>query len=429
MRLPRTWVIGPLEIQTIKAMVLLGTMFLVVTSATAQTFRVIHTFMGDPQGDEGYPHAGLTIDRAGNLYGTTSGAASYGSVFEMVKQGNSWNFETLYHFNGADGNEPWARVVFGPDGSLYGTTIGGGPGGNGTAFRLQQQPSASCHRVPCLWKETILHAFGTTSDPTDGSNPRSDLIFDSAGNVYGTTQDGGDSSDLCFVGGCGTVFELSPSGGAWSSTTLYSFVHGQDHHPIGGLLFDHADSLYGTTYNGAGNEMYGAVFQLTPGNPNWSRTVLHSFSQAEGWGVLGDLISDSAGNLYGATANAGAGGGGMVFELSPSGSGWDFNLLYSFVGADGGPLEALVMDRLGNLYGTAYFGGIGLGSVFKLTPSNGSWTYTALYEFGLGSDGGYPISNVVIDDDGNLYGTTSVGGYTGGSCAHLGCGVVWEITP
>ena len=110
----------------------------------------------------------------------------------------------------------------------------------------------------------------------------------------------------------------------------------------------------------------------------------------------------------------------------------EFHVLYSFVAvseADGGPLAALVMDRLGNLYGTTYFGGVGLGSVFKLTPSNGSWTYTALYEFGLGSDGGYPISNVVIDDDGNLYGTTSAGGYTGGSCAHLGCGVVWEITP
>jgi uncharacterized repeat protein (TIGR03803 family) len=413
-------------------MILLATMFLIVTSATAQTYRVIHTFMGNPQGDEGSPHAGLTIDSAGNLYGTTSGAGSDGSVFEMVKQGDSWKLQTLYHFNDADGRAPGARVVFGPDGALYGTTEFGGPAGSGTVFRVAQQPVASCHRAPCLWKETILHAFGTTSDPADGYVPRSDLLFDSTGNIFGTTQYGGDKGAICYGTGCGTIFELSQSQGTWSRTTLYSFVHGNDHHPIAGLFLDGSGNLDGTSYDGVGNGMYGAVFQLTPGTPNWSRTVLHSFSQAEGWGVWGDLISDSAGNLYGAAANDGAGSGGMVFELSPTGSGWDFQVLYSFPAVsqlDGGPFGALTMDRLGNLYGTTYVGGVGLGSVFKLTPSNGTWIYSALYKFTDGSDGGYPISNVVIDDAGNLYGTTGGGGYYGGYCVNLGCGVVWEITP
>ena len=242
----------------------------------------------------------------------------------MVNQGSSWRFETIHRFSGAgDGDYPIARVVFGPDGKLYGTTFEGGPGGNGTVFRLAQPPNA-CRYAPCPWTESTLYAFGLTHDPTDGANPRSDLIFDSTGNVYGTTTAGGDMSDTCYGSGCGTAFELSPSQGTWSRTTLYSFVNGDDHHPSGGLIFDRLGNLYGATPQGIGSEMYGTVLQLTPGNPNWSRTLLHSFSVEEGWGVIGDLISDSAGNVCWCAPNDGAGGGGMVFELSPSGSGWNF---------------------------------------------------------------------------------------------------------
>jgi hypothetical protein len=253
-------------------------------------------------------------------------------------------------------------------------------------------------------------------------------VFDSAGNVYGTTEYGGDRSDSCNGQGCGSVFELSPTQGTWSRTTLYSFVNGDDRYPVAGLIFDHAGNLYGTTPTGVGGAMYGTIYQVTPGGTNWSRDVLHTFSESEGWGVLGDLISDSAGNLYGATPNGGR-GSGTVFELSPFAHGWSFQVLYSFTGA-GGPFGALAMDQLGNLYGTTYAGGVGDGNVFKLTPSNDSWIYTSLHDFtGLNGDGAYPISNVVIDSAGNLYGTTSAGGLAGQYCGHLGCGIVWEITP
>ncbi len=422
-------------LHSVQTAIFLGVLLVVATSATAQTFHVIHAFTGDPQGDDGQPGTGLSIDQAGNLYGTTFGSASDGIVFKMSKQGDTWRFETLYRFTGGiDGYSP-NRVVLGPDGRLYGTTPFGGigvcPSGCGKVFRLAPQPTF-CRSATCYWTETVLYNFGGSSDPTDGANPRSDLIFDSAGGIYGTTYSGGGMDDSsCYTSGCGSVFELSPSQGTWLHTTLYSFGNGYDHNPIAGLIFDASGNLYGTSYDGIGREPYGAIFQLTPGVRNWSRAVLHSFSLSEGWGVWGDLISDRAGNFYGATANDGSGGKGAVFELSPSANGWNFQVLYSFTGGgNGGPFGPLSMDQLGNLYGTTYSGGDGAnGNIFKLTPSNGSWIYTSLHDFtGFNGDGANPISNVVIDAAGNLYGTTTNGGINNINCT-LGCGVVWEITP
>lgn len=143
---------------------------------------------------------------------------------------------------------------------------------------------------------------------------------------------------------------------------------------------------------------------------------------------MGGLIFDPSGNLIGSTAIAGSGGTGTVFELTPSGNTWAFDLLYSFVGNFDGPRGSLIMDSAGNLYGTTVGAGqYSKGSVFKLTPSSGGWTYTSLHDFTGGSDGGYPIGNVTFDASGNLYGTASSGG-TGTAC-YEGCGVVWKITP
>ena len=401
---------------------------LVVTteSALAQTFKVLHTFTGELDGAN--PSAGLTMDRAGNLYGTAArgGATGYGTVFKLAYKGSSWVLTPLYSFPaGSDGASPYARVIFGPNGSLYGTTghgggIGGcGADGCGTVFNLR--PSATvCKTALCFWTETVLHRF---SGGSDGGSPYSAVVFDQAGNLYGTTSAGGSNNS-------GTVYKLAPSGGSWIETVLHNFTGGSDgSYPDAGLIFDNAGNLYGTTYSG-GSGAFGTVFQLTPSGPGWTENILHNF-QSEGEGGCcpsAGLILDSSGNLYGAASAGGSRVGGTVFELTPSSGNWTFTVLYSLQGNGTGPVRDLVMDKSGNLYGAAYTDGAHLsGSVFKLTPSHGSWTYTDLHDFTGGSDGGIPQSNLVFDASGNLYGTTVYGGSP--SCgAGGGCGVVFEIT-
>src|SRR5271166_2917290 len=163
-----------------------------------------------------------------------------------------------------------------------------------------------------------------------------------------------------------------------------------------------------------------------------TENVLYRFQDGSDGAVpFGGVIFDNSGNLYGSTLVHGLGGGGTVFELSPANGNWTFSLLYSFIGSGFGPAASLTMDAAGNLYGTTdKNGAFGAGTVFKLTPSGGSWKYTSLHDFTGGSDGGNPFSNVTFDANGNLYGRTSAGGDTSGDCQGLvGCGVVWEITP
>ena len=159
------------------------------------------------------------------------------------------------------------------------------------------------------------------------------------------------------------------------------------------------------------------------------RNILYTFQNASDGAVpVGGLIFDESGNLYGTASIGGSGKGGTVYQLTPSNGKWTLTVLYSFTGS-GGPYAGLTMDVGGNLYGTtSEDGAYGYGNVFKLSPTNGGWTYTSLYDFAGGNDGKNPYSNVVLDGKGNLYGTTTSGG-TGSGCAAGGCGVVWEITP
>ena len=409
-------------------------------SAQAQTFKVLHTFTGGLDGAT--PRAGLTIDHAGNLYGTTAfggtGAcdnvgspSGCGTVFRMVRTGSAWRFIPLYSFAGSsynDGASPYGRVIFGPNGSLYGTTELGGVQehcgsvytfGCGTVFNLRPTPNPP--PTPFTpWLETILYAFQSLAD---GAVPGGDLAFDQAGNLYGATASGGASGSL--LGG--TVFELTPSYGIWTKTTLYSF---QQAEPAGGATVDQQGNIYGTTLIG-GQYTDGSVYQLAPSASGWTLNTLHAFSGADGYALLAGVILDSAGNLYGATLNGQPSGAAIVLQLTPSNGGWAYNPLHAFPASfGGGPAANLFIDSAGNLYGTTRGAGFNSnlpnGSVFKLTPSNGSWIYTDLHDFTGGSDGSHPYSNVVMDAEGNLYGTTSEGG-TG--CSGLGCGVVWEITP
>jgi len=314
-------------------------------------------------------------------------------------------------------------VVFGPDGKLYGTTAYDGASGGGTVFSLAPPPTV-CRSFLCPWTLNVLHAF----DLADGYIPGGgDLIFDRAGNLYGTTTQGGRfTQEYCEEFGCGVAYQLSPSNGGWSQTMLYQFSTGSIATPFGGVIMDSSGDLYGTAEAGGLN--WGGIYQLTPGDGSWSQTVIYQFmGQDDGCAARAGLLADGAGNFFGATEACGSGNGGTVFELSQVGGNWVYNVIYSFT-RNFGPVASLTVDAAGNLYGTAVGdGAYGLGSIFKLTPSNGSWTYTSLHDFTGGVDGSTPFSNVIFDAGGNLYGTASEGG-TGLACDH-GCGVVWEITP
>ena len=404
-------------------------------AAQAQTYKVIHNFAGGLDGAE--PAAGLTMDGAGNLYGTTfEGDALTGTVFKLTHKNSSWVLSPLFLFTegGSGGAIPYAKVIFGPDGTLYGTTgYGGNPqnciGGCGTVFNLKPKPNPPVTPLS-PWLERAIYPFGGGSD---GANPYgADLIFDQAGNIYGTTYNGGGGG--C-SGGCGTVYKLTPSNGTWTESLIYSFTQGGDgQHPWGGVIFDQSGNLYGTTtYGGAYGS--GAIYKLTPSGSGWTESLLYSFTGGtDGANPYAGLIFDQAGNLYGAAAVGGSGNGGTAFELTPSNGSWTFNPLYSFTGPGGafapGPIANLAFDSAGNLYGTTHGDGpYYVGSVFKLTPAGGSWTYTSLHDFTNGNDGGAPRSSIIFDKNGNLYGTAASGGTGDPDNCYGSCGVVFEITP
>jgi uncharacterized repeat protein (TIGR03803 family) len=416
--------------------IVLGLAAAVPPSAQAQTFAVIHTFTGG--GDGAVPQAGLTMDAAGNFYGTTSSGGYMGSdecqirhgcgiVFKLSHRPSGWILVPFYAFQGGtDGNGPLSRAVLGPSGGLYGTTYSGGspgcPGDTcGIVYRVTPQARV-CEKAFCSGTETVLYRF---SGGADGANPAwGDLTFDQAGNLYGTTLQGGANN-------VGVVFSLAHDG-AWTESTLYSFALETGAYPQSGVIFDSAGNLYGAASN-YGLYGYGMIYRLAPSASGWTESTLYSFQGAgDGLGPVGGLVFDRAGNLYGATVAAGAGtNGGTVYQLANLHGSWSFAALYSLSGAYGGPKGSLTMDAAGNLYGTTYEdGAFGYGSVFKLAPQgDGTWLYTDLHDFTPASaDGRWPVGSVFIDSNGNLFGTASGGGDRS-HCETTGCGVVWEIMP
>ena len=275
--------------------------------------------------------------------GTETGC---GTVYKMTHKGSGWVFSTLYSFNGeSDGYVPDQIVSFGPDGSLYGSTYWG-PGtgctgnGCGTVFKLQP-PATACRAVSCPWTETVLHFF--QGYPNDGSQPAFGyLVFDSAGNLYSTTAWGGPA------GVAGNVYELTPTGNGWTEYVLHNFTGGYDGDASwSSVVFDNAGNLYGTTTFG-GASSSGVIFQLTPSALGWTENVLHNFQlSTDGSGASGAVVRDTSGNLYGATESYGPNGGGTVWELSPANGGWSFTVLYAFTGTNGGPNGGLLMDKGG----------------------------------------------------------------------------------
>jgi uncharacterized repeat protein (TIGR03803 family) len=378
--------------------------------------------------DGGEPSAGLIFDQKGNLYGTTVEGGRYdgcgngegcGVVFKLTPKGKE---TALYSFcaqnNCTDGDGPIAGLVFDEKGNLYGTTYNGGAydgcnSGVGCGAVFKLTPGG---------EETVLYSFCAQSNCADGDFPSAGMVFDEKGNMYGTTFWGGN-------GGDGVVFKLTPEG---KETVLYNFcvqsrcADGQ--HPAAGLIFDKNGNLYGTTrYGGVDGD--GVVFKLTP---KGKETVLYSFCAqqncADGADPLAGLVFDQKGNLYGTTYWGGTSykDGGVVFKLTPKGK---ETVLYSFCAqqncADGEqPYAGLVLDQKGNLYGTTSVGGAGQeGVVFKLTPKGKE---TVLHSFPECvthcTDGEVPLAGVIFDQKGNLYGTTQQGGAYGG-------GIVFKLTP
>jgi len=403
--------------KTLVSLSLITLIALVSLAAHAQTFSVIHTFT-DTTGYDAY--GGVTV-RGSLLYGTTNTWPS--TVYQLIPSGSDWLFSTILVLNN-QGNGLVSRVVFGPDNHLYGTAQEGGPYNEGAVFKLTP-PLGPCKTVACYWTENIIHQFGSGND---GSTPgEGDLIWDQQGNIYGTTIEGGTSN-------LGTVYEISPQGNSWTESVLYSFSGPDGQGPANRLVLDNNGNLFSTTDAGGANN-YGTIFELSyVVGVGWTQQILYNFQNGDdGQRPIGGLVMDASGNLYGAASDGGSGGGGNIFELSPSGNTWNFQVLYSFNGTSScGPRANLTLDAAGNIYGTTLCdGAFGNGNVFDLANAQNGWQYNSLHDFTGGSDGGWRVySGVTIDANGTLYGTTLRGGNFEGSCAAgPGCGVVWMIKP
>ncbi len=356
-------------------------------------------------------------------------------VFAGSAFANGPNGQVLHRFQGTDGANPYGNLISDSAGNLYGTTEYMGVSFYGTVFELSPPT-----QFGDPWTLTTLYSFHNNGD---GARPTDGLIFDSKGNLYGTTSDSA-------AGGYGEIFQLSPpatKGGAWTETVLYHFQGGTDGaYPQGGLIADEQGNFYGATET--------SVFEFSPpagSGGAWTFTLLHDFTSrtSDGWSAQDGLVRDQAGNLYGTTIwggyegnpDCGEDGCGTAFEVSPPaapGGAWTEQVIHTFGmgGGDGiNPEGGLALDAKGNLYGTTYSGGKNYGGIaFRLAPpsqAGGAWTETVIHDFSYSIyDGAAPIATMILDPEGNLYGTTMFGGnHCRSDGAYYGCGVVYKLSP
>jgi uncharacterized repeat protein (TIGR03803 family) len=373
--------------------VVLALVLFPTTTAQAQVFTTLYNFGGGSDG--GDPYASLIRDAAGNLYGTAGygGTAFAGGVFKVDVQGNE---TMLYSFTGgADGAFPISTLVRDHTGNLYGTTTQGGSAGAGVVFK-----------VDSTGKETVLHNF---TGGSDGADPVGGLFLDKAGNLYGTTAQGGTSND-------GILFKLDAKGRYTILHTFTGAANDGKYPTYTSVLMDEKGNIYGVTEEG-GSTQGGVVYKLSKSNVF---TVLYSFAggTSDGCNVLGTPFRDKYGSIYGTTSSCGAYGLGTVWRLTENGR---ETVLHSFAGgmSDGEyPLAGVIGDVNGNLYGTTETGGsANLGTVYRVTKGG---TFTLLHSF-TGPDGKYIYGGLVRDSKNTLYGTAQNGG-------SIGYGTVWKIT-
>jgi uncharacterized repeat protein (TIGR03803 family) len=399
------------------------------SSANAQTERVLFNF-GTYAGDSTNPYAGIIADSAGNFYGTTflGGAFDDGSVFEVsppAVKGGAWTETVLYSFTGgSDGSLPQSGLVMDSQGALYGAADLGAVAG--TVYKLTP-PAISGDP----WTETTIYSF-TGGD--DGGLPLSTLVFDNSGNLYGTTQGGG-----VYGGGTVfELSPPAISGDPWTETVLYSFDGSPFSHqythgcaPHAGVILGPKGALYGTT-EFCGSADNGVVYKLAPpiSGTNWIHSVLHTFTPSTGDGGRPhtSLVMNKSGILFGTTTFGGAEGEGTVFSVDPTSGAWIETVLYTFTGgADGGiPEGPPTLVPRGDIYGTTYNGGVHWGVIYKLTPSGSGWVESIPYTFTGGNDGGGPEDGVLLLN-GILYGTTEFGGTVG--FGTQGKGTVFSFIP
>jgi uncharacterized repeat protein (TIGR03803 family) len=407
---------------------------IVVPAAQAQSFAVLHTFNGKAQG--GQPYGAVIFDASGNLLGTTSAAGNpndcsedggCGVVFRLSSSTSGlWPETVIYNFLPSTGGTPTGTLLLNSAGDIYGVVetgggaplCGGAAQGCGVVWELSPLASGG-------YQESALQTF---DDGPDGGIPYSAVIADAAGNLYGTTTSGGNTS-ACGGFGCGVVYRLSPNGsGGYTETILYAFNDSSDGSvPYASLIMDAAGNLFGTTFQGGHfskacfSQGCGVVFELSPSpSGSWTESVLHTFQGSpDGTNPIGGVVLDASGNLWGTTGYGGSRGYGTVFELTPQAGSWKETLVHSFTGgSDGnGPFASVILDSAGNIYGTTSAGGNlnacttgGCGVVFKLAKVNGAWSESVLHAFTNVPDGSYPEDALAFGSDGNLYGTALFGG-------------------
>jgi uncharacterized repeat protein (TIGR03803 family) len=333
--------------------------------------------------------------------------------------------KVLYSFTGgSDGAWPMSDLVFDSAGNLYGTTSASGDGScAGTVFELK--------RTPTGWKEEVLHCFHGRQNDNDGESPEAGVIFDSSGNLYGTTRQGGTSDS-------GAVFKLAPNGkGGWTESVIYSFDYWALP-SLSKLILDAHGNLYGTTpiYYVGGSDGFGAVFELIrQSDGSWAESTLYQFAGPPGDGEIpsSGVALDSAGNLYGLTVAGGSNrcgwfvpGCGIAYKLTPDGKGnWKETVLFNFARGSGYaviPSGGLLVDPDGDrVVGTSVQGGDGFGTVFALNQSkHGEWKQDVVHRFYDNLDGNSPVGQLARDSHGNLFGATQLGG------GH-GSGMVFEL--
>jgi hypothetical protein len=462
---------------TLKRLVslLLALAALASTASAEWKEKVLYSFQGLPDGS--LPVGAVVFDKAGNLYGaTTEGGSSScisvaqcGTVYQLAppaQQGDPWTETVLYVFKGnasKDGASPAGGLVIDSAGNLYGTTAYGGTGncvllgtlmGCGTVFKMLPPKQKGGK-----WTERVLYSFPTAKQ---GYLPNGDLVFDSAGNLYGATDFGGGFGTTCdgFYQYCGAVFELSPpttKGGKWTEKVLHGFKgvaagkqSGDGANPNGMLVLDSKGAIYGTTQFGGftanncggsnGFAGCGMVFELRPpskrGGP-WDEQLVYQFKGRphDGGGPNGGLVFDAAGSLYGTTVGGGNQEGGVAFKLAlsaESGGVWKETLLHIFGNGNNAifPGAGLIFNKSGELYGAAPGGIYFRGAFYRLKPpkaGGSAWSFANLYDFTGAPDGYQPESRLTFHGTGNLYGTTQLGG-TGQQCQN-GCGTVFRVVP
>jgi hypothetical protein len=406
-----------------------------VASAQGQGYRTLYRFHG---GSDGWlPTSVPAVDKNGNLYGGTfdGGTYKWGTIFKLTAprtRSGKWVKTVLYNFTGGnDGGYP-SSLIFGNDGDLYGASYD-----HDRIFRMTPPQSRGG-----AWTYAVLYSLNET---TDGSAIMGKLALDSAGNLYGATELGGDPG--CAQEGCGTVFELKRptiKNGKWQFKVLHTFTGTPDGgEPFAGVTFDQQGNLYGTTRGGGTND-WGAVYGLVPPKKNgqgWTESVIYSFDESNDDIISpeGPVAFDRSGNLFGTTPVGGdpncyGNSCGVVFELTAPAQKdgiWTYSTLYAFEGSDGAEPEGyMVFDNQRNLYSTASQGGGGAGTAFRLSPptGGGAWTATVLHHFPDNKKDGFdPAEGLTWGKWGDLYGVAPYGGIN--KCLEFDCGTVFELQP